>query len=285
MSAPPLRPAAPTACVFCGGTPVTEEDVWALWIGKYLGREPGRESTWSIGYEAQALRNEKSVSYKGKATCVCEPCNTRWMSTIENSASRILKKMFDEASELELGRSEQRTLAAWAMKQALMVQYLGPNRLLIPDPVYHDFHTQKVPPLFTTVSIARHPATGPTTNAHTIGALMGSLVPGTPPSFDVQGGMYGVTFNVYNVVMQVLGCWRRDDEAIGLGPPDDFLSSLQYIWPAAVSVTEPPPVFWPPRGPSLEDQDVVDLGFTLRRVIPIPMGRASDYRGRPISFF
>src|SRR5712692_5919903 len=124
----------PDACVFCGERPTTVEDVLPKWIHRYLGRRP----TVNVGGSSDTgpRSSFRTLSYTATARCVCQSCNSGWMSELERSASELLKRMFDEKIHLHLASGEgQQLVAQWAMKTALMLQFTQPQPS-IPMAVY-----------------------------------------------------------------------------------------------------------------------------------------------------
>ena len=55
---------------------------------------------------------------------VCVPCNTRWMSQLENTAKPILQRMV-RAKRVVLDERSQRIVARWAGKTAMVMDRLG----------------------------------------------------------------------------------------------------------------------------------------------------------------
>lgn len=69
------------SCPFCGRQgKMTDEDIWPMWFWAQL-RHAG------AGYRGKEPR---------VTTPVCDECNSRWMSVIENDAAAVVKRMFRE---------------------------------------------------------------------------------------------------------------------------------------------------------------------------------------------
>jgi hypothetical protein len=99
--------------VFCGGRPVSAEDVYPKWVSRLLGIEG--PVTYLRG--GQVVRHSDKVSVVAKV--VCNTCNNGWMSDLEVRMQRTF------ASAVLGGRPEvdteaQRLAATWAVKTALL---------------------------------------------------------------------------------------------------------------------------------------------------------------------
>lgn len=80
---------------------------------------------------APDVRSWSADPYTLTAGAVCASCNNRWMSELEQRAQQLLEPMLHGRGR-QLHRGGQRTLAAWALKTALMVeQSFSPGRRII----------------------------------------------------------------------------------------------------------------------------------------------------------
>lgn len=61
-----------------------------------------------------------------KEPVVCGPCNTQWMSRLENKTKPILLPMIDDESQ-ELDEDDQRTIARWADKLMMVFETTSPK--------------------------------------------------------------------------------------------------------------------------------------------------------------
>ena len=228
-------------CVFCRAEGASEEHVFAKWIsdvvpgeGTFLHQsdEPGRRA-----------KPNKIIAITNRATC--GPCNTGWMSDLEDQASRILKRMFDEKVSLSLSGDSLRLLSRWCMKTALMIQFIRDVRA-IPEAVYDQFFEARTPPTNSLGFIARH--------AGLISNGANSILYGINAGRPDQGQLYGVTFFIKNVVVQVIGA--NFDRGLNIRLPHAFTGQVQPLWPETGSVT------WPP-GTRLDDQSVLAFARSL----------------------
>jgi hypothetical protein len=62
-----------------------------------------------------------------KVRHVCRPCNTGWMSTLENESKDILSPMI-RGEDTRLSASDQRQVAIWAAKTAVVFERIYPHK-------------------------------------------------------------------------------------------------------------------------------------------------------------
>jgi len=186
-------------------------------------------------------RTFKGRAYVAKAKIVCETCNGGWMSRLEVEAGPVLRGMFDEklAISFPIGPTgSRRLLAQWVMKTALMLQYVDSDPA-IPVAVYHDFYATREPPAHSLLFLARHEAQNSPSGMISVSS---ELTP-TDPTVNFRGYLYGTTFFVKNVVMQIVGYVWDVPAGIGLylAFPQTFAIYVQRLWPAAARLEWPPP--------------------------------------------
>ena len=256
-------------CVFCGNRPTTVEDVWPKWIGRYLGRRPTRTITG--GTRVPISTPFKSLSNLAKAQCVCRACNTTWMSQIEKRTSKLIKVMFNETIALQLGGASdgsQYRVAQWAMKTALMLQYVHPDDC-IPAAVFREFYATRQPPQECVIFLARHHVQRTATGAH---SLAWSLNVGSATGSEerIRGDMYGVTYFIQNVILQVIGYRLPVRGTPDLVFPQAFAPYVQRLWPIGISVDWPPSL-------RMNDAQLVAFGRSLEA---IQRGRQGVTTGR-----
>jgi hypothetical protein len=108
-------------CIFCEGRATSKEDAWPMWLTRRLG------ATEAGIVEAQRGKQKPNTWIAGKAGLkvrfVCASCNNGWLSRLENRVKPIIEGLFDEES-VALGFSDQNTLAAWGVKNAMVHEAL-----------------------------------------------------------------------------------------------------------------------------------------------------------------
>jgi hypothetical protein len=244
-------------CIFCGDRPTNKEDIWPKWIGRYLGHRP----TNSYLRAASGLeRTFKGMSYSARAKVVCKDrCNGGWMKGLEDENSPLMKRMFDEKFSVRiLAGPTQLSLARWILKTAMMIQYIeGPS--VIPSAIYREFLASDLTiPDHCWIYLARHTMEQMPNGSHSIAWDVGAT-PHPRPGVPYHGELYGVTFFIQNLVMQVVGYRLDSPSRLGLDLrfPQRFRPYIQEIWPMGWGFN------WPPDKPSFNDAGLRDFAAGL----------------------
>jgi hypothetical protein len=257
-------------CVFCGGTPLSKEDVWPTWIGVDLGKAPVLLEATSRNAADEphtVIRIRPGMSYTARRRRVCEDCNNGWMSRLEDQAAPLLKRMFAESIVLQLTVAQQTLLANWVFKTALMLQFVNVGRV-IPLGVYREFYRLRRP-VKSIVFIARRSRQQQLfdTIVHGVGWTIGEQ-PRTsePASVDAGWRAYGFTFAIYNLVFQMVGVWMHGPQhwIRPPFPPPAAAPYIQALWPIAAEI---PCVTWPPSSLSLDAAGFEQFCFSIRDAV------------------
>jgi hypothetical protein len=103
-------------CAFCRATEVTDEHVWPKWISGQLRGHRGFTMATPHG-----PRKMRSLDITAP---VCVTCNNRWLSVLEKDVQPVLGPLI-YGEERTLSPDEQRRLATWVVKTALMLDLGG----------------------------------------------------------------------------------------------------------------------------------------------------------------
>jgi hypothetical protein len=111
----------PRTCIFCGGTPLTDEDANPNWIRKLW--DPA--SAPMEGYfKDEPVGNRLYTGMPMKVRkVVCKACNTGWMSRIQNSSKDLLEPMIGGFAEGEIHPGAQRQLVGWMTMTAMVMEW------------------------------------------------------------------------------------------------------------------------------------------------------------------
>jgi len=110
-------------CMFCDGAPLTVEHAFPQWLSKVV---PGDGNFTNVQVlPPRASRRTPLMDIRVRA--VCAGCNNGWMSRLEAAAKPLLSPMI-RGEVSTLSPSDQRTIAAWAVKTAIVLQATGPAR-------------------------------------------------------------------------------------------------------------------------------------------------------------
>jgi hypothetical protein len=250
------------ACVFCGRQPTTVEDIWPKWIGRYLGRRPAR----TIIRETSGItRMFHGFSNVQRAKVVCETCNGGWMKGLEDQANPLLKRMFDESFAITLLVGDtQLAVARWIVKTAMMLQfaYTQETTPAIPEADFKEFANDRTIPGNCVIFLARHRVQQIPNGSQSIAWDVSSNP--RRPGVRFHGQLYGVTFFIKNLVMQIVG-YRFDvatNAQLNLRFPLRFAPYVQRLWPMERRIE------WPPSGPSLDDRQLVAFAAALAEIVP-----------------
>src|SRR6202035_290184 len=110
-------------CVFCGGSPTTQEHVfpgWARRLVKAEGPQAHVQNTFRDRHEPVS-RSWSKDAYSMTVRAVCAPCNNGWMAALEEQAKAFLDPMFHRRGRA-LHQVGQKTLATWALKTAMVAE-------------------------------------------------------------------------------------------------------------------------------------------------------------------
>jgi hypothetical protein len=132
-------------CVFCGAVPVTREHVFADWMGPAFMGIIGDQGTIEIRSDDGTVKSFPSVPFTHTIRRFCEGCNGAWMGHKETLVKPFLTPMITGGFPNSLSPSMQLDLADWAVKTALVLNYLRPNRRPIPDSEHPDFRASSTP--------------------------------------------------------------------------------------------------------------------------------------------
>jgi hypothetical protein len=116
--------AAPRTCIFCGATPLTAEHIWPGWARRMLPPDlvvPHTVSAEMATAEPTSRTFPQRV-FDQTAKVVCASCNNGWMEQLETRNRPFLEAALNGRGRA-LHRSGQRSLAAWAFKTALVINY------------------------------------------------------------------------------------------------------------------------------------------------------------------
>ena len=145
--------------MFCGGGPVTEEHVIADWVRQLLGEQP--RSNHTLYAPGKSIRQFSRLPHTLTAKVVCRRCNNGWMSDLEAGVQPHLSRAIQGESDWLLDAKAHETIAAWAAKTAMILEWVGDTRPpLIPAAHFRELFENKTrPPEGTSVWIGAYGGT------------------------------------------------------------------------------------------------------------------------------
>jgi hypothetical protein len=270
-----------TVCAWCGGTPLSREDLLPLWLAKVLVEAFPAEDGYNFAYVFTTESGESEPRTYSPARpeivvrAVCKTCNNGWMAALEAEVKPFLEPMI-RGDPVRLDVTMQAVLARWAAKVVVLLEHyeakaviLGPTDM---DQIrggqaptgFHirlAFRAEDEPAPFD-IYLANHFAlpTGTTP--------MAAGKPATANSFSV-------TLGIGRLAIAIVGGPAIDN-------PDRWARGSEFplmIWPPTVGGIE-----WPPANPVLgsrEDLRSFHEGFWTELLNPDfprpdPLGHVQD---------
>jgi hypothetical protein len=223
-------------CLFCPNRAGTLEDIWPLWVIKSVGADPVSPTEFWNTVNAPPLRwpGPKFTTKK-----FCRNCNNGWMSRLESAVRRTMGGLINDIA-MELDAEQQRALALWAVKTAMVIEGVkqAKNGFYTPEE-RSAFRQTLVPPMQTAVWLGR------CTQSNNLHGEARKLHVSNPTATNPLEDGCATTFVIGRLVMQVLSVKRKPNAMHGSlrlrmrsGPWD---KKLVQIWPV-----ENQRVVWPP---------------------------------------
>jgi hypothetical protein len=226
-------------CPFCGEPDASEEHVFPKWISRELTKLAPLQMTADYG-----TRQVRSLEITAP---VCTRCNNRWLSVLETDVQPILAPMI-RGEERTLSANEQRLLAAWAVKTAMMLDLTSPTPVIPVGFFQHVRQTREALPS-NVVWVG-----GYLGNRKAIWAEHRGLHLGIPETEPPNG--FVTTFTVFRVLFQVLGHFTKGGAT--------FTEGRLYaagLWPIAPAQREA--VDWPRERLAFNDEAVAELAQSI----------------------
>jgi hypothetical protein len=227
-------------CVFCGSTSnlISKEHVfrerWRIDFEPIIG-DVG-ETIFDAGTPDEI--RFFGVPFDVEVQLPCKPCNESWMERMEGSVEAYLVPMATTGIPVTLDPRRQLDLASWAVKTALVLDYLRPKKRVIPNTEYPALYANQRPSTRHIVWIGkidprkdnlvvstrknRIPRINvPKSDATVIAQVNDSIARGE--------WLYITTFSLGFTVFQVMGGTLSNPVLLDTGP--QHRASLTRIWP------------------------------------------------------
>jgi hypothetical protein len=143
-------------CAFCEReVTLTLEHVFPQWIGSVL---PPADSVIHIHKtEGEVTRAHTAPKMEAKVKRVCERCNTGWMEALEGAARLVLPGLIrPRRDHVGLAPIEQEIVSVWAVKTALMCEFMDPHTASAPRSDFQTIFRTLTPPPGTNVWLAAY---------------------------------------------------------------------------------------------------------------------------------
>jgi len=168
-------------CVFCGGSPTTNEHVFPTWLERFLPQDRRqRLELTRYGEDGYDVAVDK-IGLDIRVNKVCAPCNNGWMSRLEFDSIDVLTPLITGLDDVELlSLRQQRQIALWATKTAMMIDQTQADPILS-YAQRSRLRTHRAIPGATRVWIGACDAMNPIVTSHTVRIDLEHLdAPGAP---------------------------------------------------------------------------------------------------------
>jgi hypothetical protein len=146
------------ACAFCEREePLTLEHAFPRWIGALF--PPADSITHKHTSEGKVLWTHTAKELDAKVRRVCVRCNTGWMHQLEGLARPVISPLVQTpmfGRRRGLMPTEQEIIALWAVKTALMCEFLHTPSRSAPQEHFRAIYRSKKPPITTTVWVGAY---------------------------------------------------------------------------------------------------------------------------------
>jgi hypothetical protein len=135
-------------CVFCDGTKLSKEHIFAQWLLKELDIYDSDVSMTHASSIGIPVSNRKHPFSKLVNGLVCEKCNNGWMSQLEGDCQKHIINLMngDEIeSEINFLNEHYDTVAKWAFKNVILLNSATNYRQLVPDEHYVTLYSGSIP--------------------------------------------------------------------------------------------------------------------------------------------
>jgi hypothetical protein len=219
-------------CPFCGDEGVTEEHVIPQWLSRLLVERGDLIDKASVHVPRRLKKVDLTVP-------CCETCNHEWLSVLENDVRPILAPMVRGENTRRLEPDQQRLLATWALKTAMMLD-LTSGRPTIPAGFFHSLRQKREAFESSIVDIGAYIDSRWAVWAAPPQPLHIDVADTEPPNGVV------VTMLVGRAIFQVIIPFDRG--TVSMEDDRVYKDALVRIWPASSQ-----PVNWPRNGLAFGD--------------------------------
>ena len=108
------------ACAFCGRTPTTNEHIFPRWLERYLPADRRQQREVARYGKGGFDISHPVIGLDFRVNRVCAPCNNGWLSALEEESIPVLHTLIKGLELRLLNPREQRQIALWAVKTAML---------------------------------------------------------------------------------------------------------------------------------------------------------------------
>lgn len=240
-------------CAWCGGGPLSREDLLPLWLAKVLADAfPSDEGYDFAGVYTTAAGEGPLRTFPQRAPelvvkAVCEGCNSGWMSALEGRTKPFLEPMV-RGESVRLEPDRQITLAHWAAKVVALLDHYEKDTIVLGPTDAVQIHRAGQAPAGFHIRLAYRAEAKPApfdfylTNLYAAPAGTSSREVGKR----ADANAFSVTLGLGRVAIAIVG-------GPGIDNPERWRNGGEFplmIWPPTMAGVE-----WPPQNPILNSRD------------------------------
>ena len=121
-------------CIFCGDKPLTKEHLFADWMKSYIDRALIHHNIETAldfpDHQDSSIKQRSGDPHSRRIKCVCKPCNSGWMSQLQEKTKPIFIPML-QGGETNLHRRAQRQIATWVVMTVMAGEFIDLDHVTI----------------------------------------------------------------------------------------------------------------------------------------------------------
>ncbi len=135
-------------CVFCGGTKLSKEHIFAQWLLKELNIYEKTVEQTHVNVFGSPMSNRKHAFSRLVNGLVCEECNNGWMSQLESECQAHITNFMNAdmlKEEIEYLKTNHGSIAKWVFKNVILLNSAANYRKLVPNEHYSSLYAGNIP--------------------------------------------------------------------------------------------------------------------------------------------
>lgn len=130
-------------CIFCGRTPLTDEEFWPKWIRKIFPSKGVNKHIGGSVYKGQLSIKKLTGHFSSKKVkFFCATCNNGWMSQIEQDVASVLTPLINNEHTC-LTTADRRLIAKWAILRTIVSEYANSQDKVVSKADRQTFYRRK----------------------------------------------------------------------------------------------------------------------------------------------
>ena len=232
------------SCVWCGGRPVTREDVLPKWLSKILTEAFPADDRYDfasvISTEAGdgPARTFRQAAPEVVVKAACTTCNSGWMAKLEEETKPFLQLMV-RGEQVRLSDVQQGTLARWAAKVAVLLDHHEAGATVLGPTDIEQIRNGHAPLGFHVQLALREDDEGKPFDVYTALHYAAPAGTGIAPPSDPPANSFSATLGIGHTAITVVG-------GPGVENPARWIEGSARpltIWPPTMAGLEWPPSF------------------------------------------